>query len=142
MFFTIWYFRSFLLFFFSSRRRHTRCALVTGVQTCALPIYATADNQATTTGMGTAGAGNDAIVWECYDETDHNYVDGEAYTAAAGPTALAHNQATADGGEGHAQAGNDSNDGEGPPGARGHVTALPAGEHDLRTPDNNAPDST
>src|SRR3546814_9176196 len=29
----------FLSFFFSSRRRHTRCALVTGVQTCALPIY-------------------------------------------------------------------------------------------------------
>src|SRR3546814_6643459 len=26
------------LFFVSSRRRHTRCALVTGVQTCALPI--------------------------------------------------------------------------------------------------------
>src|SRR3546814_8850995 len=26
-------------FFFSSRRRHTRCALVTGVQTCALPIW-------------------------------------------------------------------------------------------------------
>src|SRR3546814_20783935 len=25
--------------FFSSRRRHTSCALVTGVQTCALPIY-------------------------------------------------------------------------------------------------------
>src|SRR3546814_5538125 len=29
----------FILFFFSSRRRHTRCALVTGVQTCALPIF-------------------------------------------------------------------------------------------------------
>src|SRR3546814_19573527 len=29
----------FVMFFFSSRRRHTRCALVTGVQTCALPIY-------------------------------------------------------------------------------------------------------
>src|SRR3546814_8883653 len=28
-----------LSFFFSSRRRHTRCALVTGVQTCALPIF-------------------------------------------------------------------------------------------------------
>src|SRR3546814_16342963 len=28
-----------ILFFFSSRRRHTRCALVTGVQTCALPIF-------------------------------------------------------------------------------------------------------
>src|SRR3546814_17006660 len=26
------------MLFFSSRRRHTRCALVTGVQTCALPI--------------------------------------------------------------------------------------------------------
>src|SRR3546814_6625400 len=29
------------VFFFSSRRRHTRCALVTGVQTCALPICRT-----------------------------------------------------------------------------------------------------
>src|SRR3546814_17491522 len=28
----------FFILFFSSRRRHTRCALVTGVQTCALPI--------------------------------------------------------------------------------------------------------
>src|SRR3546814_4003348 len=27
------------MFFFSSRRRHTSCALVTEVQTCALPIY-------------------------------------------------------------------------------------------------------
>src|SRR3546814_3158257 len=31
---------SLFVFFFSSRRRHTRCALVTGVQTCALPIFA------------------------------------------------------------------------------------------------------
>src|SRR3546814_1992510 len=32
------------IFFLSSRRRHTRCALVTGVQTCALPIsWTTAD---------------------------------------------------------------------------------------------------
>src|SRR3546814_7440073 len=28
-----------VVFFFSSRRRHTSCALVTGVQTCALPIF-------------------------------------------------------------------------------------------------------
>src|SRR3546814_6294111 len=28
-----------VLFFFSSRRRHTSCALVTGVQTCARPIF-------------------------------------------------------------------------------------------------------
>src|SRR3546814_14747354 len=27
------------MFFFSSRRRHTRCALVTGVQTCALEVF-------------------------------------------------------------------------------------------------------
>src|SRR3546814_6592850 len=29
----------FFLFLVASRRRHTSCALVTGVQTCALPIY-------------------------------------------------------------------------------------------------------
>src|SRR3546814_3685744 len=33
-------------FFFSSRRRHTRCALVTGLQTCALPIWPTAASSA------------------------------------------------------------------------------------------------
>src|SRR3546814_8185140 len=33
-------------FFVSSRRRHTRCALVTGVQTCALPISGVADGEA------------------------------------------------------------------------------------------------
>src|SRR3546814_2967639 len=32
------YIRRLIFFFFSSRRRHTRCALVTGVQTCAPPI--------------------------------------------------------------------------------------------------------
>src|SRR3546814_11904815 len=40
-----------LLFFFSSRRRHTRCALVTGVQTCALPI----SFSSATTGTGSGG---------------------------------------------------------------------------------------
>src|SRR3546814_1771867 len=34
------YFVAAVLVFFSSRRRHTSCALVTGVQTCALPICA------------------------------------------------------------------------------------------------------
>src|SRR3546814_5304614 len=34
----VWGVVGFVFFFFSSRRRHTRCALVTGVQTCALPI--------------------------------------------------------------------------------------------------------
>src|SRR3546814_18278525 len=36
----VWFYIYFMcFFFFSSRRRHTRCALVTGVQTCALPIF-------------------------------------------------------------------------------------------------------
>src|SRR3546814_11039961 len=40
--------------FFSSRRRHTRCSLVTGVQTCALPI-------SSATGFGGAATmGDDA----------------------------------------------------------------------------------
>src|SRR3546814_14705260 len=39
------------VFFFSSRRRHTRCALVTGVQTCALPISAIGS----TTSLGIGG---------------------------------------------------------------------------------------
>src|SRR3546814_15215728 len=40
-------------FFFSSRRRHTRCALVTGVQTCALPICRGSD----CCGSGCCGSG-------------------------------------------------------------------------------------
>src|SRR3546814_1378018 len=42
LFFRLWFcslvFSCVFFFFFSSRRRHTSCALVTGVQTCALPI--------------------------------------------------------------------------------------------------------
>src|SRR3546814_2135654 len=34
------FWRAYDEFCFSRRRRHTRCALVTGVQTCALPICA------------------------------------------------------------------------------------------------------
>src|SRR3546814_4287097 len=43
-------------FFFSSRRRHTRCALVTGVQTCALPI-SRADEDAERASGAVADAG-------------------------------------------------------------------------------------
>src|SRR3546814_13537084 len=35
----------FLFVFFSSRRRHTSCAFVTGVQTCALPIWSARGNR-------------------------------------------------------------------------------------------------
>src|SRR3546814_2773283 len=38
-------------FFFSSRRRHTRCALVTGVQTCALPIFTGTNGKTSTVEM-------------------------------------------------------------------------------------------
>src|SRR3546814_6024382 len=41
-----------LFFFFSSRRRHTRCALVTGVQTCALPIWTTEPDPGRGIGLG------------------------------------------------------------------------------------------
>src|SRR3546814_4728209 len=44
------------MFFFSSRRRHTRCALVTGVQTCALPIYHTVFDAASLSKQFTAFA--------------------------------------------------------------------------------------
>src|SRR3546814_3219101 len=43
------FFSIFFLFFFSSRRRHTRCALVTGVQTCALPILLPGKGKVTST---------------------------------------------------------------------------------------------
>src|SRR3546814_9178204 len=67
-----------LCFLFSSRRRHTRCALVTGVQTCALPIclpdmYGTWRHLAFT-----------------YDETTSTlavYLDGEALSL---PEAVSH----------------------------------------------------
>src|SRR3546814_5204966 len=49
-----------LVFFFSSRRRHTRCALVTGVQTCALPISWRNDQRAHRV-LVTPGPANDAV---------------------------------------------------------------------------------
>src|SRR3546814_7298324 len=48
MFSLLLVFLVFFCFFFSSRRRHTRCALVTGVQTCALPILDGVDINGTT----------------------------------------------------------------------------------------------
>src|SRR3546814_6008858 len=46
MLFRFEYIVVYVLFVVSSRRRHTRCALVTGVQTCALPILAARQLQA------------------------------------------------------------------------------------------------
>src|SRR3546814_7951348 len=52
-------------FVFSSRRRHTRCALVTGVQTCALPIFPNALLEAIQLGalvVGTYGSSIDEVL--------------------------------------------------------------------------------
>src|SRR3546814_2481942 len=61
-------------FFFSSRRRHTMCALVTGVQTCALPISDEAQvNKAATETLKKLG-GIDILV------------NGAGVTGPTGPT--------------------------------------------------------
>src|SRR3546814_192145 len=52
----------FMFFFFSSRRRHTRCALVTGVQTCALPIYTAYSTEAFIDELAEA-AGKDPVAF-------------------------------------------------------------------------------
>src|SRR3546814_5413056 len=54
---------SICVFLFSSRRRHTRCALVTGVQTCALPISINDDGlQVTAPNWVTLGQIDAAVV--------------------------------------------------------------------------------
>src|SRR3546814_4335379 len=66
-------------FFFSSRRRHTRCALVTGVQMCALPIFgavcAAAAFSATALSP-TAASAADRITWNV-----SSYGPSRAYTS-------------------------------------------------------------
>src|SRR3546814_3016253 len=61
----------FLLFFFSSIRRHTRCALVTGVQTCALPICTegSADRYRIDLTKGEACSGNCDRIWKMGEAT-------------------------------------------------------------------------
>src|SRR3546814_14635846 len=54
----------FFVFFFSSRRRHTRCALVTGVQTCALPIWMQLQELGLRWNTPTAGGVNTGLVWD------------------------------------------------------------------------------
>src|SRR3546814_6337967 len=62
----------------SSRRRHTRCALVTGGQTCALPIFSVAQS------VSGAISGAEPFVWnEHLDELLNVYID--EYAAQGGP---------------------------------------------------------
>src|SRR3546814_3040486 len=76
-----------LLFFFSSRRRHTRCALVTGVQTCALPISRAVDGQQRRRGgVGRAGVdrARDGQVALTLIEASVDQVDGLAPDVGVG----------------------------------------------------------
>src|SRR3546814_3825959 len=71
-------FRCLMLVFFSSGRRHTRCALVTGVQTCALPIYGPqlvalgVPEGALEKGASSAGQGSQS----CAEGVDNETVEG------------------------------------------------------------------
>src|SRR3546814_5825202 len=70
------------VFFFSSRRRHTRCALVTGVQTCALPIFI---------GSGAAGGETDFFHYR------GDQPPGRRYGPAGGAECLSRTQARTSG---------------------------------------------
>src|SRR3546814_15260862 len=61
-----------VLFFCTSRRRHTRCALVTGVQTCSLPIYMAAQAR-----PGSA----EILIEKAYAEAWKLWADGEPLTS-------------------------------------------------------------
>src|SRR3546814_6649542 len=69
-----------IYFFFSSRRRHTRCALVTGVQTCALPIcspFLAASEANTQPGfkqMLVDGDAKDVMVTSCFTGVNASFL--------------------------------------------------------------------
>src|SRR3546814_6124620 len=75
------------ILFYSSRRRHTICALVTGVQTCALPISGVgASVVAADAGRSGPDAGVDAAAGaeECAGE-GRDVAAGHAAAVAGGP---------------------------------------------------------
>src|SRR3546814_10021902 len=95
-----------VLFFFSSRRRHTRCALVTGVQTCALPILIAAGAPEAPYGTNRppeAAKGADAVHTDVWESMGHEAeaearrqafegfsVDDDVMTAAAPDAVFMH----------------------------------------------------
>src|SRR3546814_18145679 len=72
-------------FFFSSRRRHTRCALVTGVQTCALPIYGRGYSEITFSRIAVALGAAEAVIHKEFhlSSADPKLVGPEAVKAIA-----------------------------------------------------------
>src|SRR3546814_4531438 len=82
-----------LFFFFSSRRRHTRCALVTGVQTCALPISKLAQRTGLTAHLGCLESNMVTYLIKEGSEPDVFTREGiqlEAYCSGIGKVLLAH----------------------------------------------------
>src|SRR3546814_6671278 len=80
-----------MYFFFSSRRRHTGCALVTGVQTCALPILECVGGDAIrysdivqTVQCKNVGWDGDDVNWECKANIDSKYTLGKADVVCEG----------------------------------------------------------
>src|SRR3546814_6573964 len=71
-----------IFFFFSSRRRHTRCSLVTGVQTCALPIFTSGYLPLSAVMVGTRVAD---VLWEKGGE----FARGFTYSGHPVPCAVA-----------------------------------------------------
>src|SRR3546814_6717107 len=71
-----------LSLFFASRRRHTRCALVTGVQTCALPISFRRCPLAPVS-LGTPGAVSGPVELPPNAERDGAFVSGPVVTRDA-----------------------------------------------------------
>src|SRR3546814_2794567 len=71
------------VFFFSSRRRHTRCALVTGVQTCALPILSGPEPSSAACLLELTEAGQPHIALP--DDTQRGWLeDGDEVTLSGG----------------------------------------------------------
>src|SRR3546814_6719034 len=71
-------------FFVSSRRRHTICALVTGVQTCALPIchVGLPDGQMGNSEVGHMNLGAGRIVYQDLTRVDAAIEDGSFFDNA------------------------------------------------------------
>src|SRR3546814_5269522 len=77
------------MLFFSSRRRHTRCALVTGVQTCALPIWGLAVGRRLDRGLEAVFSVGDAIDGDDLGPVDDVGAEGGAVPQyAAGDAVL------------------------------------------------------
>src|SRR3546814_4489028 len=92
------------IFVFSSRRRHTRCALVTGVQTCALPILADAPLHRPAdlpSGGNAVQAGGDLRSQGASARAGTRWRQGRAQSAAAGWAWRSRSRGTAERSEEH-----------------------------------------